>query len=160
MKANKLLALAALCTTEAQAQDAQTTLRDALCATRALRSLTVLNEEGWIEAPNLPFLRFELVSLLSDNYALSLAPEIRGGKLSIAVRLDRFIDGRGLGSRQYEATLGDDDDHIEAEADQTVAELANLAKAKALELHARLIESVGVPSKAALNAAKRAWPKA
>lgn len=104
-----------------------------------------------------PNIRFEMVLLLSNNYALAVTPEIRHGAFVVVTCVNRFEDGLGLGSSNW-ARVDDDEQVIEADDEQTVAQLARLAKAQVVAQHAKLIESLGVPPAAALTAAKKAWP--
>lgn len=157
MNVKSLLDKAAACTTDEQAQEAAQALAEAFGKTRALSGLSALNIEGYIEAPGRPHLSMELVRQLSEHYALCIVPEIRDETLTVVARLDHFKDGQGMQSCDFERVFDEDSDILEAQEEQTVKELAKLAKEMAIKLHARLIESVGVSERAAQLAAKRAW---
>ena len=158
MRVKQLLALANECCTQVDADKVLETMLHEISSCRPLRELHVLNQEAWLEHPNKPFLRFELVLQYTDSYAMAIKPEIRSGGLCIALRLDCFLDGNGLASKNWKNALGDEDEYLEVTDEQTFNELAAQAKKKAIEMHAQLIESVGVPARAALQAAKNAWP--
>lgn len=70
---------------------------------------------------------------IGNGHEMEIRPEIRGGKLSVEVRLTNGREGRQLS----ECTGG--------YADWTVNRLCEKAKELAIGLHRELIESVGVP---------------
>ena len=156
MKISAFLNAAKKCTTPADVATLELMVREAFMATKALRYLTPANNESDLEAPGGAYLHFEANRVISDEYITMIRPEIRDGKFVIAVVTNRMLDKHGLASKSWDQ-LEDMDDLIEAEPEQSVYELAQAAKDKAIDHHMRLIESVGVPRVFAGKAAQRSW---
>lgn len=160
MKAKTLLAQAAKCTTQEDADNLLQVLKDAFCQSRALWHLSVYNEDAHMEGDK-PFVRFELNHKISDKYITMIRPEIRAGKLVVDVVTNRMLDGLGMSSQSWEVVDGledvlprrDDD----VENGMTIAQLATQAKLAAIANHAELIQEVGVPRTRALKVAKQCW---
>lgn len=159
MKVKTLLALAATCTTDTAAEALLDTIREVFGKTRALGHLPEANPDFSMEGlPNdcSPFVRYELNHVLSNQFIIMIQPEIRDGKMGITVLTNHMRDGMGMQSRDWEI-FKELEEHIEADSEMTVAQLAQAAKDEAIRQHAVLLESVGVATKAALRAAKASW---
>lgn len=159
MKIKSLLALAANCTTDTDAEALLDTIREVVGKTRALGHLLEANPDFSMEGlPNdgSPFVRYELNHVLSDQFIIMIQPEIRDGKMGITVLTNHMRDGMGMQSQDWEI-FKELEEHIEADSEMTVAQLAQAAKDEAIRQHAVLLESVGVATKAALRAAKASW---
>jgi len=158
MKAKTLLAQAAKCTSAEDAQALLDTLKEAFCATKALRHLGTYNDDAIMEGDK-PFVRFELNHKISDEYITMIRPEIRDGKLVVEVVTNRMLDGLGMQSQSWEAVEGledllprrDDD----VENGLTIAQLANQVRDAVIANHADLIERVGVARTLAIKVAKK-----
>lgn len=155
MKLKKLLTAAS----RMEPLDVCNMLQDAFGHTRPFAGLPLTgdNPDYAMEADG-PYARFELNFVISNYYIMSLSPEIRNGTVGIGVRLQYMKDGYGMQSQSWE-THGDGEyeDFLDGEDDETVAQLAARAKSRAIEYHASLVESVGIPRAAAAKAAKAAW---
>jgi len=155
MKVKFLLAKAAKCKTEADANSLLETLATAFSSTRQLAHLPQYNEEAYMEE-NQPLVRFELNKEISEHYITMIRPEIRDGKFVLVVVTNHMLDGLGMSSKSWEAEEGMDD-VIEADDSRTIADLAKRAREIAIANHAQLIERVGVAHTLALAVAKKSW---
>lgn len=155
MKVSTLLAKAAKCKTQDDADQLLDTLRDAFSKPRSLAHLGWYNTEAYMEEGK-PFVRFELNKEISEHYVTMIRPEIRDAKLVVVVVTNHMLDGLGMSSQSWDAVDGMDD-LIEPTADRTIADLANRAKELAIANHAQLIERVGVSHAIALKAANKSW---
>ncbi len=156
MKVKSLLAKAAKCKTQEDADKLLDTLERVFGNARPLAHLPQYNSEAYMEDDNKPFVRFELNQEISEHYITMIRPEIRDGKLVIDVVTNRMLDGMGMSSQSWEAEEGMEDT-IEADDDRTIAELAQRAKELAIANHAQLIERVGFAHAVALEAAEKSW---
>lgn len=160
MKATSLLAKAAKCKTEADAQALLDSMQKAFCAPKALRHLGVYNPEAYMEDGK-PFVRFELNHKISDSYITMIRPEIRDGALTVEVVTNHMHDGLGMDSKSWSEVEGLED-HLPRRDDDienglTIANLVTQAKEAAIACHAELIERAGVPRKLALATAAKVW---
>ena len=155
MKVKSLLAQAAKCVTEQNADNLLETLKRVFSNARPLSRLTMANEEGYMEGDK-AFVRFELNREISDHYVTMIRPEIRDDTLVVVVVTNRMLDGHGMQSKSWEV-FEEMEEVIEGRPDQTVAELARLAANCAIADHRKLIERVGVPPAVAKLAAKKSW---
>ena len=155
MKVKSLLARAAKCKTQDDADNLLSTLERVFGNARPLAHLPKYNSEAYIE-DGTPFVRFELNQEISEHYITMIRPEIRDGKLVVDVVTNRMLDGMGMSSKSWEAEEGMEDT-IEADDDRTIADLAQRAKELAIANHAQLIERVGVAHSVALEAAEKGW---
>ena len=149
-----ILALAALCTSDAEATEVLDVLKDKFCA--ELPRLVQQNDEAYLEEPGKPHIRFELVNLLSSRHAIAVVPEIRDGNISLQVILTRFNDGLGFSSRDY-STFDDFQADISVASSDTVEHLAAQAKDQAIALHFKLVQEAGVDESTAGTAVQKAW---
>lgn len=156
MKVKTILAQAANCNSEADAANLLERLESSFEKTSALGQFSSMNSEAYMEHENKPFVRFELNHVISNHYITMIRPEVRDGKFVVVVYTNRMLDGLGMASKSWEV-YGDMETVIEAEDDQTIAQLAKLAKDQAIANHAELLETVGVKSEVAKTAAKRSW---
>lgn len=155
MKVKSLLAKAAKCKTQEDADKLLDTLERVFGNARPLAHLPQHNSEAYMEDGK-PFVRFELNQEISEHYITMIRPEIRDGKLVVDVVTNRMLDGMGMSSQSWEAEDGMEDT-IEADDDRTIADLAKRAKELAIANHAQLIERVGVAHSVALDAAEKSW---
>lgn len=155
MKVKSLLAKAAKCKTQEDADKLLDTLERVFGNARPLAHLPRYNSEAYME-DDAPFVRFELNQEISEHYITMIRPEIRDGKLVVDVVTNRMLDGMGMSSQSWEAEDGMEDT-IEADGDRTIADLAQHAKELAIANHAQLIERVGVAHSVALDAAEKSW---
>lgn len=155
MKVKSLLAQAAKCKTQEDANKLLDTLERVFGNARPLAGLDLNNSEACMEDDK-PFARFELNHKISDHYITMIRPEIRSGKLVVVVVTNCMLDGKGMASQSWEV-VDDMDDVIEASDDQTTDELVKRAKEQALANHAELIQRVGVPRLIAEKAARQSW---
>mgnify|MGYP007095981364 CR=1 FL=1 len=155
MKVKSLLAKAAKCKTQEEADKLLDTLERVFGNARPLAHLPRYNSEAYME-DDAPFVRFELNQEISEHYITMIRPEIRNGKLVVDVVTNRMLDGMGMSSQSWEAEDGMEDT-IEADDDRTIADLAQRAKELAIANHAQLIERVGVAHSVALDAAEKSW---
>lgn len=160
MQCSTLVRRAAKCKTREEAQDFAAILAQAFLKTRALRGLEYLtnNDEGTIDSDGQLYAKIDLVHLPSGHFAISVAPEIREGKLGLSVNTLHLKDGFGLHSQDWE-TFGDLEEWLEAEEGESIAQLARRAKEEALRQHAVLLTEVGLMPPAAIAAAAKSWPK-
>lgn len=155
MKVKSLLAKAAKCKTQVDADKLLDTLERVFGNARPLAHLPRYNSEAYME-DNAPFVRFELNQEISEHYITMIRPEIRDGKLMVDVVTNRMLDGMGMSSQSWEAEDGMEGT-IEADDDRTITDLAQRAKELAIANHAQLIERVGVAHSVALDAAEKSW---
>jgi hypothetical protein len=155
MKIKTLLAQAAKCNSEDEAEKLLQALTDAFAATRALRHLPQFNSESSLESDG-PMVQVEFNRLISEHYVTMIRPEIRAGKLAIVIQTNNMLDGNGLDSRDYKV-VDDMEEVFDADEDRTVADLATRAKEQAIMHHEQLIERVGVPHAAAVRVAASTW---
>ncbi len=155
MKVKSLLAKAAKCKTDADADKLLQTLRSVFGDAKSLAHLSQCNSEACMEESK-PFVHFELNQKISEQYITMIRPEIRDGKLVIDVVTSHMLDGLGFESKSWEPVEGCDDT-IEATDTQTVAELIHAAKRQAISNHAQLIETVGVSKVLASATAEKCW---
>lgn len=155
MDVKSLLALAAECETEDDAERLLDTLIEAFNEALSVSHLPQFNTEFYMEEGK-PFVRFELNKLISEHYVTMIRPEIRDGELVVDVVTNHMLDGLGLSSQSWEAEDGMDDT-IKPDEDLSIADLAERAKQLAIANHAELIERVGVPRAVAKDAAEKSW---
>lgn len=155
MKVKSLLARAAKCKTDDDAQDLLFGLKEAFGTKGPLSHLYQTNDDWCIEDEG-PFVRFELNQLINEHYITMIRPEIREGKLAVVVVTNHMLDGLGMSSQSWEV-VDRMYDVIEAYDDNSVAQIARQAKELAIANHAQLIESVGVPTKLAKQTAIKSW---
>jgi hypothetical protein len=156
MNVSTLLAQAAQCKTEEDAEQLLKALQAAFGGSGPIAHLYPANEEAYMEG-EAPFVRFELNRIISEHYITMIRPEIRAGQLAVVVVTNHMKDGLGMGSQHWEVANGLDEEVIEATPEQTIEELATRAKELALADHRLLIEQVGVPQSAAAEAAQQSW---
>lgn len=160
MKIKTLMARAARCTSEADAQALLSELEKAFCSTKALGHLGTFNSEAYMEGEH-PHVRFELNHKISDSYITMVRPEIRSGEFSLLIETNHMLDGLGMQSQSWAAVADLDAalprDQDEVENGLTIAQLAGQAKDIAINFHAELIERVGVPRTLAKATAKKCW---
>jgi hypothetical protein len=155
MKVKTLLAKAARCKTETDAEALNTVMRQEFENTRALSHLWQANDEAYMEEDK-PFVRFELNRQISEHYITMIRPEIRNGEMVVVVVTNHMRDGLGMQSQNWEV-VDDMEVVIEAQPEQTVAALARLAADCAIADHRELIERLGVPKQVAKQAALKSW---
>ncbi len=155
MKVKSLLAKAAKCKTQDDADNLLDTLQRVFGNARPLAHLEQNNREAFLEGDK-PFVSFELNQEISEHYITMIRPEIRNRALVVVVATNHMLDGLGMSSKSWETEDGMED-VIEADDDRTVADLAKRAKELAIANHAQLIERVGVAHAVALKAAKKSW---
>lgn len=155
MKVETLLAKAAKCKTEADANNLLEVLRNVFGNARPLAHLPQYNSEAYMGGGT-PFVRFELNQVISEHYITMIRPEIRFGKLMVDVVTNHMLDGLGMSSQSWEVQ-DEMEDTIEADDHRTIAGLAQQAKELAIANHALLIERVGVPSSLARDTARKCW---
>jgi hypothetical protein len=68
-----------------------------------------------------------------------------------------MLDGLGMQSQSWEPVEGSDDVMLEGQAEESLSSLAQRAKTVGIEMHAKLIERVGVVYADALKVAKKNW---
>lgn len=159
MKLKSLLSKAAKCRNNEDARDLCMLLQEAFIKVKLLQplELAAANSDYQMEEEG-PYAQFELNLLLSNKFCITLRPEIRHGKIGVAVMLIHFKDGYGLQSHSWEIYGdGEYEDFVEGGEEETVSQLAARAKELAISYHATLIEHVGVPARAAMTAAKATW---
>lgn len=155
MKIKSILAQAAKCTTQEDAQNLLETMKRVFGNHKLLSHLGIYNDEYYIEDEK-PFVRFELNREISDEYVTMIRPEIRGGKFIVVVQMIRMNDKLGMWSRDFEVVHGMDDD-FEQDGEQTIDKVCKRVVAQAIGYHQLLIESVGVPESLAKKTAKSSW---
>jgi hypothetical protein len=155
MKIKSILAQAAKCNTQEDAQNLLETMKRVFGNHKLLSHLGIYNEEYYMEGDK-PFVRFELNREISDEYVTMIRPEIRDGKLIVVVQMNRMKDKLGMWSKDFETIDGMDDD-FEQDGDQTIHNLCNRVADQAIAYHRLLIESVGVPEAVAKKTAKASW---
>jgi hypothetical protein len=155
MKVKSLLAKAAKCKTQGDADELLELLERVFGESRPLGCLSQNNREAYMEGDT-PFVRFELNHLISEHYITMIRPEIRDGALVVTVATNHMLDGLGMASQSWDVEA-DLECVFEAEDDRTIGHLAQQAKEQALANHAQLIERVGVSRIVALKAAASSW---
>lgn len=155
MKVKSLLAKAAKCRTQADADKLLDTLRRVFGNAKPVCHLAWFNSEAYMEGDK-PFVNFELNREISEHYITMIRPEIRDEKFVVDVVTHHMLDGLGMSSQSWEAVNGMEDT-IESDGDRPVADLAQRAKDLAIADHAQLIERVGVAHSVALDAAEKSW---
>ncbi len=155
MKIQTLINKAAKCKTTEDAEALLGILQKAFGNAKPLRHLGEANAESYMEGET-PLVRFELNHVISDDYITMIRPEIRDGEVSVYIETNRMLDGKGMMSQKWEQVDGMED-LIECRPEQTVAQVAELAAEVAIANHRMLIESVGVPMRAAEQAARSSW---
>lgn len=155
MKIKSLLAQAAKCQTQGDAQKLLDTLKRVFGNHKLLSHLGIYNDEAYMEEEN-PFVRFELNREISDEYVTMIRPEIRDGKLTVVVQMNRMNDKLGMQSQDWETIEGMEDD-FETNENQTIDDLCKRVVNLAIANHRILIEAVGVPQAIAKVAAKASW---
>lgn len=155
MKIKSILAQAAKCTTQEDAQNLLETMKRVFGNHKLLSHLGIYNDEYYMEDEK-PFVRFELNREISDEYVTMIRPEIRGGKFIVVVQMNRMNDKLGMWSRDFEVVDGMDDD-FEQDGEQTIDKVCKRVVAQAIGYHQLLIESVGVPESLAKKTAKSSW---
>lgn len=155
MKIKSILAQAAKCKTQADAQSLLETLKRVFGNHKLLSHLGIYNEDFDMEGIK-PFVRFELNREISDEYVTMIRPEIRDGRLIVVVQMSRMNDKLGMHSKDYETIEGMDDE-FEGTDNQTIDDLCKRVVDLAIANHRLLIEAVGVPQSVAKIAAKSSW---
>lgn len=156
MKVKSLLAKAAKCKTQADADKLLETLKRVFGNAKPVCHLGWYNPEAYMEGDK-PFVGFELNQEISEHYITMIRPEIRNGEFVVVVTTNHMLDGLGMSSQSWEAVEGMEEDVIEGDADRPVADMAQRAKEIAIANHAQLIERVGVSHAVALDAAEKSW---
>lgn len=152
MKVKTLLKQASRCHSDEDCRALLSTMVGEFFEKGPLRHLGRMNDEACMEGDD-PNVRLEINKLVSDHYAIVICPEIRGRQLSVEVRLNRLLDGLGMGSQRWEIA---DEDVIEADdPDRTITDLCKRAKELAVMMHQRLIEAAGVPCSLAADVARK-----
>lgn len=155
MKVKSLLAKAANCKTNADADKLLETLQRVFGNAKPVCHLDWFNSQAYMEDEK-PFVSFELNQEISEHYITMIRPEIRDGKFVVDVVTNHMLDGLGMSSQSWQAVDGMEDS-IEGDDSQPVADLAQRAKELAIANHAQLIEHVGVSHAVALDAAEKSW---
>lgn len=156
MKVKSLLAKAAKCKTQADADKLLDTLQRVFGNAKPVCHLYWYNSEAYMEDDK-PCVRFELNQEISEHYITMIRPEIRDGKFVVDVVTNHMLDGLGMSSQSWEVVEGMEDAIESYDDDQPVATLAQRAKELAIANHAQLIERVGVSHSVALDAAEKSW---
>lgn len=156
MKVSTLLKQAAKCKTEQELNLLYFALQDAFTENTKLSQLTLANAEQYMEGEN-PYVRFELDKQLSGYYITCIAPEIRDKKLTVTVVLNYMSDGYGMESNNWDIADGFEEELIEAQPNQTVAQLIKQAIQHAVDFQVTLLERVGVTGKPAIAAVKASF---
>lgn len=156
MNVHILLEIAALCRTDDDAEAMLSTLQKEFAEAGPLAHLQQTNPEAYMEG-DAPYVRFELMRVISGHYVTTIRPEIRDGALSVVVVTDHMKDGLGIQSQRASKVEGFDEEVIDASHDQTIEELATRAKDLAIGDHRLLMERVGVAQDVAYEAAHAAW---
>lgn len=152
MKVQKLLKLAASCTTNESCATVANALQEQLDKS-ALKNATIVALEQYLEADHAPHVSFEITQMLSQEYALRGVIEIRDCELTAYTESIRFLDKKGESSTHWVSVTDED---LDVHDDETILALCRRLKAGMIARHASLLESVGVPSKVAMTAAKKA----
>ena len=156
MKIKTLLAQAAKCKTQEDADHLLVSLEKAFGEHKLFALLTHNNGDANMEGDK-PFVSFEMNREISGYYITMIKPEIRDEKLVVVVVTNYMDDGNGISSQSWEVADGLREEVIEAEPEQTVAQIAKLAVEFAISDHQEIIERVGVSSKDAARVAKKSW---
>ena len=156
MKVSTLIKQAAKCKTEDELNVLRIALHNAFTYYTKLSELTLANEEHYMEGEN-PHVRFELNKVLSGYYITCIVPEIRDKKLTVTVVLNYMADGYGMASNNWDIADGFEEELIEAEPNQTVAQLIKLAMQHAVDFQVTLLERLGVTGKPAIAAVKASF---
>lgn len=155
MKIKSLLSKALRCKSQADADNLLVTLADSFSAPRLVCGLETANHEAYMEDAG-PLVRFEMNRVISGHYITMIRPEIRDGKLVVAVITNHMVDGLGMSSQNWEV-VDDMEVVIEPTENQTVAQVVRQAVDCAIADHCELIERVGVPPAIAKRAARQSW---
>ena len=153
MKVKTLLAQAAKCKTQANADKLIDTLQRVFGNTKPVCNLYIYNIEACM-VDGKPFVSFELNHEISEHFITMICPEIRDGKFVVNVVTSHMLDGLGMSSQSWEVVEGMEDTIESYDDTQPVATLAQRAKELAIANHAQLIERVGVSHSVALYAAE------
>jgi hypothetical protein len=156
MKIKNIIAKSNLCTDDAAAVKLLEILEKAITGLASIGRLSQYNSEAYME-DSIPFVRFELNKVISDHYIICISPEVRFGKVAMVVCLNHMLDGLGMQSQSWEPVEGSDDVMLEGQAEESLSSLAQRAKTVGIEMHAKLIERVGVVYADALKVAKKNW---
>lgn len=153
MKVQKLLKLAAACTTDESCATVANALQEQLDKS-ALKDKIIVLHENYLEYDGEPHLSFEITQHLSKEYALRGVIELRDCTLTAYVQSIRFLDQMGEASKHWVPVTEED---LEADdEEETILALCRRMKVGLIARHAALLESVGLPNKVALTAATKA----
>lgn len=98
----------------------------------------------------------EFNHVISGKYITCIKPEILDGEFMIYIVTNYMHDGLGLMSQDYEL-MPDKEVLLKGDPSDRLLTLVKNAIQHAIDQHASLIESVGVPRKLALSVAKKSW---
>lgn len=152
MKVQKLLKLAASCTTDESCATVANALQEQLDKS-ALKGKAIVAHEQYLEDENAPHVSFEVTQMLSQEYALRGVIEVRDRKLTAYTQSIRFLDKKGESSSHW---ITVDEEDLVIDDDETILALCRRMKVGLIARHAALLESVGLPNKVALTAATKA----
>ncbi|EPG9350615.1 hypothetical protein ACKU3Z_029840 [Pseudomonas aeruginosa] len=137
-------------------------LQDALLNGTFLHGRQPVNEDGCTDSDGL-FVSFEIQEVISNDFAVEIRPEIRGGVVSALVNVIRFNDSAGRASKNFgvfKLNGCDASEYLIAAASETAGHFVGRIRRHVLDQHIALLESVGVGSLQARSIAEEFWPEA
>jgi len=159
MKASNLLKQAAACKSNDDAKKLLGALTEAFQAKKsAIGGLETANGDYSLEDGGV-FVSVEFNRVISDDYIITIKPEIRDGKMGVYVVTNRMLDGLGMASQKWVVATARDEleEVIEVDEDSDILDVANLASDLAFLYLQRLLVQVGVPFAIAGETAKQCW---
>ena len=158
MEIKNLINFAAQCNTEESARQLFDKLEEAFSLDEGpLKGLVKTNPDYGLEN-GMAAASFELSRLINNQYATTIKPYICGADLKVHVYLVHFLDGYGFGSRRWN-TVDECDITLEPGKWETTDGWLVAITRTAVDLHANLMMSVGVPEASAYSIANESWNK-
>lgn len=155
MKIKSLLAKAAKCKNDSDAEKLLETLKRIFGNHKLLSNLSI-NNECFMMEDDCPNAEFELNKEISDEYITMIRPEIRHGAFAVVICTYRMLDKLGMCSKNFEK-IAEMDHLIEPNENETINDVCKQSYDLAIANHQSLIESVGVPHLVAKKTAKASW---
>lgn len=157
MEIKNLIKFAAQANTEEKARELLAMLEDAFPLEGPLKGLVKTNPDHGLEDDK-AFVAFDLNHLINNQYAITIKPHIRDNELKVDALIVQFLDKQGFGSRRW-TTVDELDLSMEPGSFETTEGWLAAIERNAIDLHANLMMSVGVPEGIAYSTANTCWQK-
>lgn len=164
MKVSDFLTKVGKCKTEEDAKKLTAVLKKELYETVELygEGFSLANEEVVVAEDEGVSIRFDLVHVISDDFAITIQPRLEIDRdttteeLTVLVETVQMRDRRGMGSQDW-VTVDGLEDVIEPRPHWELSAVMEAAAKELMRQHVDLMERVGVPTKQAQAIVASFW---